>query len=329
MGYTIVIYSLLSFLLLFLSANISYKLKLVDIPNKRKNHIDATAFTGGIAISIAFISSFLIFNTTNDNLNLILSMGFLMSIIGLIDDKFHLNVGGKLSLQIFPIFYLIIFENLALTQLGDYYYFKLDVNSFSIPFTIICSIFLINAFNYFDGTDGTLGITSISVLGILYFLISDQEFQLFLLIVLIPICIFLFFNFSFLKLPKMFLGDSGSLLLGFIVSFFLIYLANKELTHPILLAWTIVIYVYEFISINIIRLRNNQSPFKAGQDHLHHIILYKTKSILFTNFFITALNLILFLIGYLSFLIISSLSSLVLFIIFFIIFLLLRNRYAK
>ncbi len=326
---SIINYALFSFIILFLCSKISYKLNLVDLPDNRKIHYNATAFTGGIGISTSLIIANLLFEIPNENLNLIISMALLMSIIGLIDDKFHLNVGGKLSLQIFPIFYLIVFENLALTQLGDYYYFKLDVGSFSVPLTILCSLFLINAFNYFDGADGTLSVTSISVLGILYFLISDQEFQLFLLILLIPICIFLFFNFSFLKLPKMFLGDSGSLLLGFIISFFLIYLANRELTHPILLAWTIVIYVYEFLSINIIRLQNNQNPFKAGQDHLHHIILYKTKSILFTNFFITTLNLVLFLIGYLSFLIVSSLASLVLFITFFIIFLLLRNRYAK
>ncbi len=326
---SIIIYALLSFILFFLCSKISYKLNLVDLPDNRKIHYYATAFTGGIGVSTSLIIANLLFEISNENLSLIISMAFLMSIIGLIDDKFHLNVGNKLILQLFPILYLCVFENLALRQLGDYNYFILDVGSFSIPLTILCSLFLINAFNYFDGLDGTLSLTSISVLGILYFLISDQEFQSFLLVLLIPICIFLFFNFSFLKLPKMFLGDSGSLLLGFIISFFLIYLANRELIHPILLAWTIVIYVYEFLSINIIRLRNNQNPFKAGQDHLHHIIFHKTKSILFTNFFITTLNLILFLIGYLSFLIMSSLASLVLFITFFIIFLLLRNRYAK
>ena len=73
----------------------------------------------------------------------------------------------------------------------------------------------------------------------------------------------------------MFLGDSGSLLLGFIISFILIYLANQNFIHPILLAWSIVIYVYEFLAINLIRIINNRNPFKAGRDHLHHIFLEK------------------------------------------------------
>ena len=51
------------------------------------------------------------------------------------------------------------------------------------------------------------------------------------------------------------------------------YLTKQNLIHPILLAWSVVIFVYEFLSINIIRLNNKQRLFKAGQDHLHHILL--------------------------------------------------------
>ena len=76
--------------------------------------------------------------------------------MGLIDDKYNLNTGGKLSLQVIPIFYLIVFENLKLTQIGDYEYFKLSLGSFSIPFTLLCVLLLINSFNYFDGIDGSL-----------------------------------------------------------------------------------------------------------------------------------------------------------------------------
>ena len=117
MNSTLVIYSLTSFLILFLCARISYRLKLVDLPNKRKIHSEATAFTGGIAISTSFLLSIFLFQITNISFNLILSLAFLISIIGLIDDKYNLNVGGKLSLQIFPIFYLIVFQDLNLIYL--------------------------------------------------------------------------------------------------------------------------------------------------------------------------------------------------------------------
>ncbi len=329
MNYSLLSYSILSFIILYLSAIVSYKLQLVDLPDKRKLHVSATVFTGGAAISVTYILSILLFEIYNNSLNLIISMSFLMSMIGLIDDKYRLNVGGKLSLQVIPIFYLIIFQNLALSHLGNYDYFIFHIGAFSIPFTLICALFLINAFNYFDGTDGTLCITSCSVLAILYFLIPDQEFQLFLIIIIIPILIFLSFNFSFFKLPKMFLGDSGSLLLGFIISFTLIYLANKSLVHPILLAWSIAIFVYEFLSINLIRLKNNKNPFVAGRDHLHHVLFEITKSIFATNFFIFIINISLFIIGYLSFSLINPLASLLSFLVLFIIFFTIRNKYSN
>ena len=288
MSNTILIYVLLSFIVLFICGKISYVLNLVDIPNDRKIHSKATAYTGGIAISVILLCAIILFNTYHKSMSLILSSAFLISIVGFIDDKYTLNIGGKLSLQLVPIFYLVFFENLALYQIGNYNYFNIELGAFSIPFTILSLLFLINAFNYFDGVDGMLGCTSISVLAILYFLahensthflVKELNVEIFLITIIIPISIFLLFNFSFFNLPKLFLGDSGSLTFGFIIAFILIYFANQNFIHPILLAWAVVIFVYEFLAINIIRMKNKQGVFKAGQDHLHHILLKKTKSI--------------------------------------------------
>ena len=104
MNISLIIYCLISFILLFLCANISYKLNLLDIPNKRKIHLKHTAYTGGIAISIILLFAIVLFDSFNPTLSLILSIGFLVSIVGAIDDKYNLNTGGKLSLQILPIF---------------------------------------------------------------------------------------------------------------------------------------------------------------------------------------------------------------------------------
>ncbi|WP_440677263.1 glycosyltransferase family 4 protein [Candidatus Pelagibacter sp. HIMB1587] len=334
---TITIFLLVNIIILFLSGKISYKLKLVDLPNKRKIHSKATAYTGGITLSIIFLFSIFLFDSFNPNLSLILSIGFLISVVGLIDDKYNLNTGGKLSLQIIPIFYLIFFENFSLAEIGNYGLFILDLGVFSIPFTFLSVLFLINAFNYFDGIDGILSFTTISTLSILYFLVvqenhylvRDQSTEFFLAIITLSIIIFLLFNFSILKLPKIFLGDSGSLLLGFVISFILIFFANENLIHPILLAWSVAIFVYEFLSINIIRIKNNQKLFKPGQDHLHHILFRKTKSTLATNFLITLLNITFFAFGYMSYIFFNELISLLLFIILFLIFLLFRNIYSR
>ena len=322
-----IIYFVITFLLLISFAIISYKLNLVDMPSKRKMHDKPTAYTAGLAISLAYLCSLKLIGFGSNNLSLIISIAFLISIIGLIDDKYNLSAGSKLSLQIIPIFYLIVIENMKLTQIGDYNYFKLELNTFAIPFTLISVLFLINAFNYFDGIDGSLSFTFISVIAILFFLTHDDDIKIFLIVILLPLCVFLFFNFSLFNLPKLFLGDGGSLLLGFIASFVLIFYQNQELAHPILLAWSIAIFVYEFLSVNLERVKNKNDPFKAGLDHLHYMLLKKNNSIFLTNFLLFIINIALFITGYLIFKFIGPLASLIIFIIFFIIFFILRNKY--
>jgi len=320
------LYSIFGFIILLLISKLSYKLNLVDMPSKRKVHFKPTAYTGGLALCFIYIVSTYIFNFSSQKLDLILSISLFIAITGFVDDKYNLNIGSKLSLQIIPAFYLIILQNFNLNDIGDYNYFKLELNSFSVPFTLLSIGFLINAFNYFDGLDGTLSFVSVSVLSILLFL-SNNDTQIFLIVILIPILIFLFFNFSIFRLPKLFLGDSGSLLLGFIISFTIIYLANQKIVHPILLAFSIAIFVYEFLSINLIRIITKKKIFTAGLDHLHHIFFKKNKSIFLTNFFISVVNIIIFIFGYLSFKLINPLSSLILFIFLFVIFFILRKRF--
>ena len=326
----LLIYIFLSFIVFYVIAKISYKYLLLDFSNYRKIHSKPTAYTGGFAISIIFII-LLIYTTDEINFTLssILSSAFLISLVGLVDDIYDLNVGGKLSLQIIPIFYISLTQDLLLNTLGDYYYFQFDLGSFQTTFTILSVLLLINSFNYFDGMDGTLSSITISVLSILFFLNVNQEFRFFLVVISVPLMIFLFFNFSLLKLPKMFLGDSGSLLLGFVISFILIYAAKKDFIHPILLAWSVAIFVYEFLSVNIIRIRNNKNPFKAGKDHLHHVIFEITKSVFLTNLIIISINFILFVVGYSSHLFISPIASLFLYITMFILFLFLRLKFLK
>mgnify|MGYP001015004452 CR=1 FL=1 len=323
----ILLYSLVSFFFFILASKISYKLELIDIPSARKIHIKPTAYTGGIILSFIYLTSIIIFKDYVEGVDIILSAAFLIAIVGLIDDRYHLNIGGKLSLQIIPVIYLILKKNFKINSLGNYNYFILNLNSFSISFTIISIVFLINSFNYFDGLDGTLGFTTLTILGILYFLVPNGNIQIFFIIIFIPLLIFLFFNFSIFKLPKLFLGDSGSLFFGFIIGFILVYLENKKIVHPILLAWSIAIFAFEFIAINLLRLKNNKHIFVAGLDHLHHLIFKNNNSIFLTNLYICMLNVIFFIIGYLSFHLISPLASLIFFIISFVIFLYLRNIY--
>ena len=99
----------------------------------------------------------------------------MIAIVGFVDDKYHLNTGGKLSLQVLPVFYLIYIENMTLNDIGNYVFLPLELYSFSKVFTLLCVLFLINSFNYFDGLDGSLGFSTLSVLCILYFIVPDEK----------------------------------------------------------------------------------------------------------------------------------------------------------
>ena len=98
--YILLIYLFISFSIFIVISKVSYKLNLLDIPNKRKIHSKPTAYTGGLAISIAYLFSLKLFEFGSNDLSLIVSIGFLIAIVGFIDDKYNLNTGGKLSLQI-------------------------------------------------------------------------------------------------------------------------------------------------------------------------------------------------------------------------------------
>ena len=84
---TIIIYSILSIIIFFVCSKISYKFNLVDLPEKRKVHFKPTAYTGGIIISIILVCAIQLFDITNKNLNLILSIAFLISIVGFVAER--------------------------------------------------------------------------------------------------------------------------------------------------------------------------------------------------------------------------------------------------
>ena len=324
-----IIYVIINFPIFFLTTILAKYLNLLDIPGGRKIHTELVPYTGGIALSICLLLSLPMYPLIPKELSLIISFGFIVSLVGLLDDKLNLGAGNKIVLQIIPILLLLFVDinSMSLNTLGEYGFFNLDLGTFAIPFTLFGVLLLINTFNYFDGLDGSLTSTSLVVLIILFFLSPDENVRLYLLIIISTLIIFLFFNFSIFKLPKMFLGDSGSLTMGFIIAFILIYFANQNIAHPIVLAWSVALFVYEFLSINILRIKNKENLFKGGNDHLHHLLYKHTRSIFLTNFLMALIQIVFFIMGYLTFVFLSPFYSLIFFILFFINFFFIRRAY--
>ena len=319
-----------SLIAIFFFIPIARRIKLVDIPNNRKNHKINANLIGGLILILNFIL-FVFILDFDKSLNSLLSCSVLVGLIGLIDDKYNLNVTNKLILLFFPII-LIVLDGQVLENLGKYNFIGiLNLGSFAPIFTILASYLFINATNYIDGRDGVL-ITLFFFINLkLIFLINNtnEVSQHLLIYINIILIVLLFFNINNNKNFKIFLGDSGSLIIGFFLSFILIYLANKEIAHPILLASTITVIVFDFLCISIERLlKNTGNIFTPDNSHIHHLVFKKTKSNLITLLIINSINILFFLTNYCLFLI-FDLLAIISFVVEFFVFFILRKFLLK
>jgi UDP-GlcNAc:undecaprenyl-phosphate GlcNAc-1-phosphate transferase len=152
------------FLLIFFAK----KFDLLDYPTKRKKHKFPTPYIGGLVIGIGCLIILKFFNLIeNSQLQSLLLCSFLMSIFGLIDDKFELNVVNKFILQSIPVL-IVISKKLFINNLGTYEYFGVvSLGIFSVLITFLCVMFLMNAANYNDGVNGNLILIFITFLFII------------------------------------------------------------------------------------------------------------------------------------------------------------------
>lgn len=311
---------LITFPLIMITRYFSIKIALLDFPNVRKKHSFGTPLVGGLVFAIINLIIYLI-NEFDLSLNKILLISTFVAIIGFFDDKFELSVIKKIILLTFPIF-LISTDDLILKGLGDYKYLKyINFGSLAIICTIGSSLLLVNATNYFDGSDGNLLTIFInSILILIYLNFNNIEFRNFLFFLLcVPVAL-LPFNFSRQEKYKIFLGNSGSLSIGFILSFCLIYSAERYQIHPILLAFSVSVIVYDFLSVTILRIIKRKNIFVPDNNHIHHLIIKKFNSNSLSLLLLNIINILLFIVSLIIYYYIGSIGCLIFFIFGFIFF---------
>jgi UDP-GlcNAc:undecaprenyl-phosphate GlcNAc-1-phosphate transferase len=317
------------FILFFIFNYYSYKINLLDIPNARKIHKNPVPLIGGIVIGLCLILSVYLFDFKDKYFNVILSFSLLILITGVLDDFKNLSAINKLILQFLPISIIIFKYNFFLEDLGYYPYLGLiELGSFAPIFTLLGIFLFINACNYIDGIDGSFGLIYLSSILILYFNISNKDLDInyFYLTISIPVIIFLFFNLTPF-LPKIFLGDSGSLLLGYLLSCLLIISYNKYQTHPIIVAWCVSLIVYDFLFVNIYRIYKKRNITKARKDHIQHVCIKHSKSIIKSNIIMVGLNTSFAIIGIFLYKYYNPLASLLIFIIMFLVYSFFRFKF--
>lgn len=320
----LIIISFLSILFLDLFAK---KFNVFDVPHEFKIHKEKVTKTSGFGIILVIIYSFFIFDYS-EQLNYSLNILIFFILIGFYDDIKSLDASAKIILMVIPTI-LFINEVGMVTTLGQYKDFSLELKSLAIIFTFCCILLLTNAFNYIDGMDGLLGI--ISLTSLLFYLIMLPKSELnFFLPFIVFISIFLIFNLRLINsLSKVFIGDSGSLGIGFYFCIIMIhYTQNLKLIHESVAIWPIAFIVYEFLTINIIRIKSKKDPFKRDLNFIFNKFLgqySKLKTLMLCG----AINLFFCCVGYFFHFTKYYELSIILFIVFYFIYLFLRFQQNK
>ena len=257
---------------------------LVDIPDRsRKFHKRPTPVTGGIGILIALLVSGKLYVDLNDLTGYIPEFTFQLMLISipllglfLIDDIKNLKPRYRILIQCFLTIYMILSTDVHIQSLGDLFGLgEINLGIFSIPFTVFCVVGIMNAFNMIDGINGLCsGCAMLALLLIGFY--SGLIYDSMLVLIIGSMIGFLIFNLRiFGKKRGVFLGDSGSNLIGFWVAWSAIYASQNVIydAQPMTMIWFVAIPLLDCIGLIFTRINRGKSWSAAGRDHIHHKLM--------------------------------------------------------
>jgi UDP-GlcNAc:undecaprenyl-phosphate GlcNAc-1-phosphate transferase len=261
---------------------LAVRLGLVDHPEGRKQHETPTPMHGGLCILAAMVTTAAIFHDISSSAATAFYLaGGLLLLVGLIDDVKDINWKVRIGAQVLAALAMIWLGGVSVQQLGD----VIGIEGFSlgwlaVPVTVFVVVGMINALNMADGIDGLAG--SQAVVSLLLFLC----FALYagnilaaerLLAIAGAVVGFLAWNLRRPGLPRaeVFLGDAGSMLLGFVIAWTAVRLSQnpQHPVSPVLGPWTIALPLIDCCSLILRRLKEGRSPFAGDRDHLHYLLL--------------------------------------------------------
>ena len=284
--------------------------KLIKAVNSRAAH-KGKVFTGaGVVYAAVMMVSALILDNLDfiefSNFSPIVATAILVSILGFYDDFIEISAFNKYISLTFLIL-MLLYANSTLPIIKNFNGFIGIYEIGYLPgllFTTFVYLSIMNAINLTDGIDGYLAIFSIFFfISLLYNFNINHFYTLNSVSVVIIGCSAMFLRYNFSKGKKLFVGDAGSLFIGFWIATYLItyitsaptsrlvdiYLINVE-NIPVIAISMISIPVLDTLRVMLVRLLNKKSPFDADRNHLHHILLDSGMSHLRTSLFLTFIN---------------------------------------
>ena len=283
--YNILISSALAFLVTFFGIPIIIQIardkKLFDEPDERKVHKAVIPTLGGLAIFGGFILAVLM-GVPNNSSNFQYFIAALMVVffLGVKDDILLLSASKKFIGQLIAAGIVIRFGGIQLTDMHGFLGFGEIPHLASIILTSFTIIVITNSFNLIDGVDGlagSLGLLTSLVFGSYFFITGQLMYAVMGFALAGSLIAFLIYNFS---PAKIFMGDTGSLIIGLLNSVFVIRFISSTATStfPILSAPAIgfsilIVPLFDTLRVFGLRILKRRSPFSPDRNHIHHFLL--------------------------------------------------------
>jgi UDP-GlcNAc:undecaprenyl-phosphate/decaprenyl-phosphate GlcNAc-1-phosphate transferase len=274
--------------------SVALAINLVDYPAGHKQHQGVIPLVGGLGMYIGFtFGIYLQADLWHQYFYLLIGGGFLL-MVGVLDDLFHLAADTKLIAQLIAVG-LMIKKGIILYHLGNLLFFgDINLSYLAIPITCFAAIGIINVINMLDGMDGLAGgvtLIIILTLALFAFIHGANNFLAPLMILASTIIIFLYFNLN----KSIFMGNGGSMFLGYALVWFLISCSQGEhkIAQPMVMLAMMALPLYDTWRVMFYRIKRGLSPFRADRIHLHHVLLNLGFNTQQTTFFIISMTLLI------------------------------------
>lgn len=258
---------------------------LFDEPGERKAHKSSIPTLGGLAIFAGVVFSYTFWSTGLENTptQYIISAIIVMFFIGIKDDIVELTANKKLYGQLFAAIIIVLFADIRITGLYGIFGIYQIPYWFSVMLSIFTILVIINAYNLIDGIDGLaggVGAIAAFTFGLWFYNYNQLALCILAFALFSSLLAFLVYNFS---PANIFMGDTGSLVVGLILSVLTIYFVEMSFdalpyafpfrSSPAMAIAILIIPLMDTLRIFIVRLRNGRSPFQADRNHIHHQLL--------------------------------------------------------
>lgn len=270
---------------------------LLDEPNFRALHTNLTPRLGGMAIFAGFMSAVTIFGKVDEQVMRLLASTLILFFIGLKDDITTVSAFKKFFVQILATGIVMFLGDIKIDDFQGFLGIHQELGDrYSYAFTFLVIVGLINAFNLIDGLDGlagTLILISSSAFGYYFYQFGGSANAPFALVAFSLVGAVLgFLRYNFRK-AIIFMGDTGSLVCGMIVSVMAIkFLQLKAVeSAPSIAVAILIVPVFDTARVFAIRIFNSKSPFSPDKNHVHHVLVKLGLSQMQTVFVLATMNI--------------------------------------